>query len=271
MTSRFTFGALGNNPRAAQYAEMAAQNSRVGSKNFVRTRMWDDIMPLPRHQARQADNPMKDFLGWIRYRWIFHDFRMFGLKKWFRYHYYLGEAWRRKDEKIFVGKDENGNKYWFSRRSKGSYHTRLVEPVDAHWFRGQDGHTAPPMWLKWLNGNAAHTPAQMKARGEYGHNSRLGMPLPFTFKHATYAMPNSGSSFGREPSFMPAVGHVVNPDHKALKEAGFSRWTPNAAMPHVMPYAGVHDYSDEVVEEFYRGQWAFGRINKGNDHDEWKA
>mmetsp|Transcript_880 Transcript_880/g.954 ORF Transcript_880/g.954 Transcript_880/m.954 type:complete len:271 (+) Transcript_880:19-831(+) len=270
MTSLFTFGAAGSNPRALDYARKAAMNSKVGSKNFVQTPFWDDRMPLPRHQARQHDNPVKDFLGWVRYRWIFHDFRLFGFRGFFRKHYYIGEAWRRKDEKIFVGKDENGNKYWFARRSKGAQNTRLVEPVDPHWFRGQDGHCAPPMWQKWLNGNLAHSPAQMKARGEYGHNSRMGQPLPYTIKHAPYAMP-MGAGVSREPSWVPYSGHLVHPEHKAMREVGWTRWERSKNNPQYMPFCGVHEYSDEVMEEYYRGTWAFGRLNKGNDHDEWKA
>jgi hypothetical protein len=271
MSSRFTFAALGSNPNAAKYAVQATQSSKVGSKNFVNTRVWDDQMPFPRHQARQADNPMTDFLGWIRYRWMFHDFRMFGISGAIRKHYYFGELWRRKDEKIFVGKDDNGNKYWFSRRSKGSYHTRFVEPVDAHWFRGQDPHCAPPMFQKWMTGNAAHTPAIMKARGEYGYNSRLGQPLPFKFKHSTFAMPNQGGEFAREPTYVPGPGMLVNPERKVLQDSGYTRWVSSKGNPQYMPFCGVHDHSDELLEEYYRGTWAFGRANKGNDHDEWKA
>lgn len=270
MTSYFTFGAFGTNPLATRYAQLAAKNSKCGSKNFVYTKTWDDPMPLPRHQGRQGDNPFLEFLGWIRLRWCIHDFRMFGFKGAIRKHYYIGEAWRRKDEKIFVGKDDNGNKYWLTRRSKGSFFCRIVEPVDPHWFRGQEPHVAPPMWLKWLMHNMAHTPAQMKARGEYGHNSRLGMPMPFNIKHSPFAIPNQGQTFGREPLYCPAPGMLINPERKVLEEAGWSRWTINKGVPTHMPFVGVHDYSDEVVEEYWRGHWAFGRVSKGNDHDEWK-
>jgi hypothetical protein len=37
------------------------------------------------------------------------------------------------------------------------------------------------------------------------------------------------------------------------------------------PFFGEHDFSDDLVEEYYRGHWAFCRSNKGSDHDEWKG
>lgn len=270
MTSLFTHGAMGSNPLAARYGAMAVKASKCGTKNFVYTKAHDDRHPAPRHHHRQSDVPWRDSFWWNRLRWIVHDFRMFGLAGAIRKHYYIGECWRRKDEKIFVGKDENGNKFWMSRRTQGSLFTRFVEPVDPHWFRGQYGHAASPMWIKWLQGNSAHTPAQVKARGEWGLNSRMGQPLPFNIKYDTWSPVNWGEEYTRDPMWVPTPTSLLNPEYNALKEAGFSRWMHNKGMPQYMPFCGVHDYSDELVEEFYRGQWAFGRTSKGNDHDEWK-
>ncbi|EPY35670.1 hypothetical protein STCU_01004 [Strigomonas culicis] len=227
-------------------------------------------MPGPRHNARQSDLPWKDSLTWARWRWIMHDFRMFGLGGFIYKHVYIGEAWRRKDEKIFVGKDENGNKYWMARRTQGTLFSRFVEPKDPHWFRGQAPHCAPPTWLKWLQFNAAHSPAQVRARGEWGLNSRMGMPLPFNIKYDDFSPLNWGETWSRDPMWVAGPLQLVNPERKALQEAGFSRWVQNQGNPLYMPFCGVHDYSDELVEEYYRGQWAFGRTSKGNDHDEWR-
>lgn len=270
MSSPFTFGAHGANSMAKRYGEMAVRSSKVGSKNFVYTKSHDDAHAFPRHHHRQADNPFRKNFTFQRWRWTLHDFRMFGLFGALRRHFYIGEAWRRKDEKIFVGKDENGTKYWQSRRAQGTFHVRIVEAADPHWFRGQSPHTAGPMWLKWAQGGAAHTPAQMQARGEWGHNSRLGMPLPFNIKYNEWSPLNAGEIFTRDPTWVAAPGLLVNPERRALEEAGYSRWVREKGQPMYMPFCGVHDYSDELVEEFYRGQWAFGRESKGNDHDEWK-
>lgn len=270
MTSIFTYGARCANPMAERYGEMAARASKVGSKNFVYNPMHDDKMAFPRHHHRQSDVPWRDSMTWARWRWIVHDFRMFGLWGALRKHYYIGESWRRKDEKIFVGKDENGNKYWLVRRSAGAMTSRIIEPKDPHWFRGQSPHTASSIWLKWLQGNVAHTPAQIKARGEWGLNSRVGQPLPFNIKYDDFSPINWGSIWSRDPMWAPGPGVLVNPEKKVLEEAGYSRWVVNQGSPVYMPFCGVHDYSDELVEEFYRGQWAFGRVSKGNDHDEWR-
>lgn len=148
--------------------------------------------------------------------------------------------------------------------------TRMVEPADPHWFRGQSPHTAGPMWLKWMQGNAAHTPAQVQARGEWGLNSRLGMPLPFNIRYNEWSPLNWGEIYSRDPMWVSAPGMLVNPERRALEEAGYSRWMLNKGQPLYMPFCGVHDYPDELVEEYYRGQWAFGRESKGNDHDEWR-
>ncbi|KAG8340738.1 hypothetical protein TRVL_08435 [Trypanosoma vivax] len=270
MSSVFTHGALGGNPMAQKYGRMASVASLCGSKNFVFTHCHDDRHAFPRHHHRQSDTPWKDSFSWNRIRWWIHDFRMFGLWGALKRHYYIGEPWRRKDEKIFVGKDENGNKYWLARRSQGSFHVRMVEAADPHWFRGQAPHTASPMWMKWMQGNAAHTPAQVRARGEWGHNSRLGMALPFNIKYDEYSPINNGETYTRDPMWVSAPGLLVNPERRALEEAGYSRWVINKGMPLYMPFCGVHDYPDELVEEYYRGQWAFGRASKGNDHDEWR-
>lgn len=272
MSSALTFGAFNSNPLSKKYGEIATRSSKCGSKNFVYTKMYDDRQPAPTHIHRQSDVPWRDAWSLQRYRWMVHDFRMFGLWGALRKHYYIGESWRHKDEKIFVGKDENNGKYWLVRRNGGSIFARIHEPVDPHWFRGQSHHAIPAMWLKWMQGNTAHTPAQMKARGEYGHNSRVGMPLPFDIAHDEWTPLTQGGhyQYTRDPTFALSQGMLVNPERKVLQEAGFSRWAKNMGHPIYMPFCGVHDYSDELVEEYYRGQWAFSRRSKGNDHDEWK-
>ncbi|CCW69481.1 unnamed protein product [Phytomonas sp. Hart1] len=270
MSAFFTFGAYGTNPFAPRYAKMATQSSKCGSKNFVYTKVHDDPMPGPRHHHRQSDVPWRDSFSWNRMRWIIHDFRMFGLFGALKKHYYIGESWRRKDEKIFVGKDEFGNKYWMSWRTSGSMGTRLVEPADPHWFRGQSPFTANGIWRKWLQGSVAHTPAQIKARGEWGLNSRAGIPMPFNIKNDSWSPINWGIFWSRDPAWVPGVGNLVNPERRVLQEAGFTRWVHNQGQPIYMPFCGVHDVSDELVEEYYRGHWAFGRSSKGNDHDDWQ-
>lgn len=270
MSSYFTCSSLGSNPAASKYAVQAVKASKCGSKNFVYTPVHDNRHAFPRHHHRQSDVPWRDSFSTQRLRWIFHDFRMFGLWGAIKKHYYIGEAWRRKDEKIFVGKDENGNKYWMSRRTTGALQNRFIEPKDPHWFRGQEPHAAPPMWIKWLNGNAAHTPAQVQARGEWGLNSRLGRTLPFNIKYDNWSPLNWGSMWSRDPMWVSGPGMLIHPERRTLQEAGYSRWVVNQGQPAYMPFCGVHDAPDELVEEYYRGQWAFGRTSKGNDHDEWR-
>lgn len=67
-----------------------------------------------------------------------------------------------------MGIDAYGTKYWQSFTSVGDNGWRWFEPADPHWFRGRDQVTPPPEWYKSLVGHTAHTPQQMKARGEWG-------------------------------------------------------------------------------------------------------
>lgn len=269
---QLTKGAINSNPRAAAYAAMAKSQTEVGTKHYYHFPPLDDAMPWPAHHARQHDNPLKECFPWVRWQWTLHDFRIYGLWKALKKNYYMGEQRRRKDERIFCGKDENGVCYYMARRSRGSHQGRWFEAPDSHWFRGQDMHAPPALFHKWLTGNAAHTPAQVKARGEWGHNSRMGIPLPFNIRHRSWHLLAGGIAFMRDPTYIPGAGHIVNPQYKIMEEAGFSKWgVTNKGYPMHMPFAGVHDFSDEVVEEFFRIHSPFGRANKGNDHDEWRA
>ncbi|RNF12036.1 NADH:ubiquinone reductase (H(+)-translocating) [Trypanosoma rangeli] len=99
----------------------------------------------------------------------------------------------------------------------------MVEPVDPHWFREQAPYTTSPMWLKWMQGNAAHTPAQMKARGEWDHTSLLGMPLPLNIKYDEFSLINADEIFSRDTMWVAAPCFLVNPERRALEEAGYSR------------------------------------------------
>jgi hypothetical protein len=214
----------------------------------------------------------KNSLAWRRYRWYFHDFRMFGLWGALRKHYYMGEAWRRKFEKIFCGKDELGNKYWQSFETTGSYHMRFFEPKDPHWFRnGLFSHA--PTYRRWLLYGVAHTPAQVRARGEYGHCSRMGNPV-MDIRYSPNMMPFGldlgNSAIQQGPAPVISVHCILHPDHKKMKEAGFTRWTWNQGFPTTVPFSGDHGCSDELVEEYFRMHWAFGRTSKANDSDGWK-
>lgn len=271
MAMRLTAPAIGSNPNAALYGAKAVIASKVGSRRFVFLSFYDDKIPFPAHKMKQSDEPWKDNFWWTRIRWWVHDFRMFGLKAALKRHYYIGEPWRRKDEKIFVGKDDLGTTYWLSRRSQGSFNTRIMDPIDNHWFRGSDVHAAPPMWFKWMVGNLAHTPAQMQARGEWGYNARAGRPGPFNIRHEIYSPLNGGTYFNRDPHMSTNPYSLLNPERRALAEAGNSRWTMMKGGASSYPYMGVHNYSDELVEEYYRGQWPFSRVNKSGDADGWSA
>lgn len=255
---------------AQKYGQLAAKASKCGTKRFVYTKMWDDRHAFPRHHHRQSDVPWRDCFTFARYRWIVHDFRMFGLWGALKKHYYIGESWRRKDEKIFMGKDEHGNKYWMARRTSGVLSGRLIEPADMHWFRGQSHRAASGLWQKWLQQNLAHTPAQIQARGEYGLNSRVGRTLPFNIRNELWSPIGFADGNYRDPSYIPGPGSLLNPERRQLEEAGYARWANMSGIPQNMPYCGVHDESDEMLHEFYRGQWAFGRASKSVDSDEWK-
>ena len=272
MTSWFTMPMHGTNPLATTWGAVAKQSSKVGSCRFVFLPQNDDRQNF-RFNKGLTDNPFRDHWGWVKWRWNFHDFRMFGLFGALRKHYYIGEAWRRKDEKIFMGKDPSGNKYWMGRRSGSSNYGKIIEPADPHWFRGQDpgGTTAP--WHKWLTSQSAHTPAAVRARGELGRNSHSTNNGPFNYKHTRFDHLLRFHNTWRDPGYC-FDAQLLNPDYKVLEEAGFSRWFQMQAQvsgPVHPPFFGEHAFSDDLVEEYYRGQWAFCRSNKGTDHDNWSG
>lgn len=63
----------------------------------------------------------------------------------------------------------------------------------------------------------AHTPAQIKARGEFGLNARLGRPLPYNMKWSPWAMLTAGDTFSRDPTHVPVSGSILNPDQPLLR------------------------------------------------------
>ena len=267
---RFAMLAPAVSANAAKYVAMTKIAASRGSRDFVCVPSYDERMPWPNYKFRGTDEPLKHFRGWTRWRWMIHDFRVYGFKEFVRKHYYLGECWRQKGEKIFAGQDELGNKYWYTwDGARGNNNNgRFVEPLDPHHFRGQDAQTCPPAWQMWLQGMMAHTPAIIKARGEWGlHGRTNGAHVTFTYRWHKDLW-NFG--MGNDPTYVPTTGMVLSPWYKLLKEAGFSRFVPNIGLPTHMPMVQPHDVKQEVVESFYRGQNAFCRWSKGHDHDEWR-
>jgi hypothetical protein len=271
MTSRFTVCMKGTNPNAQMYAAAAKNASSVGSKKFVFFPIHDDRLGTSFGSKGRTDNPILNSWWCQKYRWIWHDFRMFGLFGTLRKQYYFGEAFRIKCERIFAGKDEEGNKYWFTRRA--ACQTRMVEPVDPHWFRGADAGGQHPAWQKWLFQHTAHSPAVMRARGERSMMTHWVDTNTFLnvkwHRHSQFFH----AATTRDPGMFHNAS-LLNPDYKIMEEAGFSRWfqlQTNVGGPVHPPFFGEHDFSDDLVEEYYRGQWAFCRSNKGTDHDEWRG
>lgn len=253
----------------AKYAEMARKSASRGSKRFVYNDIWDSREPFPNHFGRQGDNPFKNSYGWLKIRWLVHDVRIYGFRESFRRWYYLLDTWRNKGERIFAGEDENGNKYWhshMSKRTSGQNGGRFIEPADPHWFRGQDYHTPPPSWALWLAGVVAHTPAQVKARGEFGPHGRAqsGQTM-MAYRHSA----THGIMTGNDPTHVAHNGMIVSPWLGLLKESGFANFNYNANPVHE-PFAGEHDVKQEVVEDFYRHTAPFCRWSRGHDHDEWR-
>jgi hypothetical protein len=260
--------AAGKQVATKNYAAMAKKSASRGSFRYVHVAFWDDKEPWPNHWGRQGDNPFKNSYGWLRYRWMVHDVRIYGFRESFRRWYYLLDVWRMRGERIFAGEDDNGNRYWFSHMSKanaGLKGGRFIEPADPHWFRGQDHHTPSPAWLLWLAGNTAHTPAQIKARGEWGpHGRQAGGIVPWRVQHR-------GDTFtsGNDPGALPSNQMLVSPWYKLLKESGFSHFNMNMNPVHA-PFLGEHDVRQEVVEDFYRHLGPYTRWSRGHDHDEWR-
>ena len=253
---------------ASKYAAMTRKSAERGTHRYVHVAMWDDKEPFPNHFGRQHDNPFLNSYGWLRFRWMVHDVRIYGFRESFRKWYYLVDTWRNRGERIFAGEDELGNKFWFSHMAKGASGMkggRFVEPKDPHWFRGADYHVCHPSWALWLAGCTAHTPAQIKARGEWGPHGRLaGGQTTWRVRHRA-----DHHHTGNDPSYVPVNAMLVSPWYKLLKESGFSRFNHNSNPSH-HPFAGDHDVKQEVVEDFYRHQAPFCRWSRGHDHDEWR-
>jgi len=253
--------------RGAQYAAMTRKSASRGSFRYVHVAIWDDREPFPNHFGRQGDNPFKNSYGWLRFRWMVHDVRLYGIRESIRKWYYLQDTWRNRGERIFAGEDELGNKFWFSHMSKatsGIKGGRFVEPKDPHWFRGQDYHVTHPSWMLWLAGCTAHTPAQIKARGEWGPHGRVcnGTTMWNVRWRADHVQ-----GHGNDPTYVPSNTILVSPWYKLIKEAGFSRYIYNMNPVHA-PFAGEHDVKQEVVEDFFRMQAPTCRWTRGHDHDE---
>ena len=251
-----------------KYAALARKSASRGSFRFVYNAHWDDREPWPNHFGRQGDNPFKNSYGWLKFRWLVHDVRVYGFKESIRKWYYLLDTWRNKGEKIFAGEDENGNRYWFSHMSKatsGIRGGRFFEPADPHWFRGADYHTPPPKYMAWLLGMTAHTPAQIKARGEWGiHGRQTGGQVLWQVRHRQDFMHQ-----GNDPTWLPNNQMLVSPWYRILRESGFAHFN-YTSNPSSAPFIGEHDVKQEVVEDFYRHTAPAARWSRGQDHDEWR-
>uniref|UniRef100_A0A7S1PZB5 NADH dehydrogenase [ubiquinone] 1 alpha subcomplex subunit 12 n=1 Tax=Neobodo designis TaxID=312471 RepID=A0A7S1PZB5_NEODS len=253
----------------AKYAAMTRKSAQRGSFRFVYVDVWDSREPFPNHWGRQGDNPFKNSYGWLRFRWMIHDLRIYGFRESIRKWYYLLDCWRMRGEKIFAGEDENGNRYWFSHMSKavsGLRGGRFIEPADPHWFRGQDAHTPSPRWLIWLVGNTAHTPAQIKARGEWGIHGRMGGGT--TLWDVKWRQDMIGHN--NDPGPLPNNQMLVSPWYKLLKESGFTHFNKQTNPLNNPHFTHDHDVKQEVVEDFYRHNAPFCRWSRGHDHDEWR-
>lgn len=248
-------------------AELARKSASRGTYYFSFNDCWDSRQPWPQHRGRQGDNPLANFGGILRYKWFIHDCRQFGFIKTITRWYYLCESWKGRGEKIYCGMDEIGNKYWTTNDAAHINGARFVEPADPHWFRGQDAQCCPPMWQQWMTYCTAHSPAQLKARGEYGPHGRQGRMHPFNVQWHQSAIV---LGLGTDPTYVPQTGMLVSPWYKRLKEGGFCRWVTNVVYPTDPPFMGPHDIKPEIVEDFYRNNNLNCRWSKGHDHDEWK-
>jgi NADH:ubiquinone oxidoreductase subunit len=255
---------------ANKYALMARKSAQRGSKRFVYVQAHDDRQAWPSNRGRgQTDNPFKNYRGWTRFRWCVHDVRIYGLWDAGKKFYYLLDSWRQRGERVYCGSDELGNQYYMSHDSCGqsNKHGRMVIPADPHVLRGQDGHCCPPEWQAWLHGNLAHTPAQIKARGEYGPHGRISKSN--TMWNVRWRSDNFNQGLANDPTYTPTTSVLVSPWYKLMEESGFSVYNYNMNPTHA-PFLQPHDVKQEVVEDFYRQQHAFCRQSKGQDHDEWR-
>jgi hypothetical protein len=255
---------------AAKFAEMARKSAGRGTKNFIWLQIHEEGTCLPSWYKRGAwicDNPFINMKGTRKFRWFVHDFRVFGVKETIRKMWYLHSAWVRPGERIFMGQDENGNKYWQTWDGGRAGGGRWVEPADPHWFRGWDPYTPPPPWQAWLGGMIAHTPAAIQARGEWGPNGRCyKSQTPFNVRWRPDLL-NFG--LGMDPVHVPSNSVFFSPWSNIVKEAGYARYIYNRN-PLYVPML-MSDLKQEIVEDFYRRDMPFCQWNKGQDHDEWRA
>ena len=247
-------------------AEMTRKSAQRGSKNFVWVQPFDERMYWPSWRGQQSDNPFAQWRGTWKFRWIIMDFRIFGFKEAIRKNWYMQCAWHSRGERIYMGTDENGNKYWQSWDAQRSGGGRWVEPADPHWFRICT-HVPPPAWQMWLGGVMAHTPAIMQARGEWGPHGRMAKSLtPFNVRWRADLM----TSVGNDPTHVPSNSVFFSPWSSLLKEAGYARYIYNRN-PMWAPMVQPHDLKQEIVEDFFRRDMPFCQWHRGQDHDEWRA
>lgn len=252
---------------AHRFAEMARKSAARGSKNFIWLQPHDERMYFPSWRGKQSDNPFVNWRGTTKFRWVLMDFRIFGFKEAIRKNWYLNNVWHARTERIYMGTDENGNKYWQSWDAQRSGGGRWVEPADPHWFRGWDSHTPPPAWQMWLGGAIAHTPAIIQARGEWGPNGRLTRcHSPFNVRWR----PDLTQHTGNDASHCPTNSVFFSPWSNILKEAGYSRYIYNRN-PMWVPMIQPHDLKQEIVEDFFRRDMPFCQWHRGADHDEWRC
>lgn len=261
-------GAVLARKTAADYAAMARNSSQCGSKRFVFHHEADERKLFPNSgQQRFSDNPLRYWRGATRFGWVLHDFRVFGLWGNWKKMYYMGLAWYKKGEKTLQGIDENGNKYWESLESGASQfgRARWVEPADPHWFRGGDMHCAAPGWRLWLSQGVMHTPAVVKARGEWGAHGRAGNQTPWNIKYYCGMLENHGI----DPAYVPQEAVIVSPWLKMHREAGWARWSNTTLFPTWTPLEQPHDLKPEQVEDFFRMQPHANTMTRGYDNDWW--
>lgn len=256
-----------SSPHAQKFAEMARKSASRGSKNFVWLQPHDEKMAFPSYRGKQSDNPFINWRGTWKFRWILMDFRIFGFKEAIRKNWYMQNVWHARGERIYMGMDENGNKYWQSWDAQRAGGGRWVEPVNPHWFGGWDCHTPPPAWQMWMAGAIAHTPAIIQARGEWGPNGRLFKAHnPFNVKWR----PDLLTTAGNDAAHCPTNSVFFSPWSNILKEAGYSRYIYNRN-PMWVPMIQPHDLKQEIVEDFFRRDMPFCQWHRGADHDEWKC
>jgi hypothetical protein len=253
-----------------KYVVMTKKSAERQSMNFVHCSHWDDFANFPMNHNRQGgadDRSFKNYRGWTRYKWAYHDFRLFGFWTTIRKHWH-DPFLSRRGERIFAGKDEVGNKYWFTWDGTSSFNNRWYEAPDTHPLRaGADPWACVPKWIYWLAKCHAHTPAQIAARGEWGpHGRNPGKVTPFNVLWDKDMLVNWHS----DPGYLPSNWHILSPYYEMQREAAFTRYGPNRGMPVHMPMVQPHDIKPEVVEDFWRNQQAWCRWSRGQDHDEWK-